>query len=299
MNIFYCKLLIILVEEENITKSAERLYTSQSNLSYHIKSLERKLGCVLFERYKNGVIPTQECRLVIEFAKKMLAEYEELEKQIAVSKNPEEYSEKLKVGVTTSIATHFLRHLLKTFQSAHPYIQISWFANNSDIVMKRLEDASLDVAIVRGDIEWNGKKALLFEEPIYLVSRKPVNLEQLPVDETYLMQPNSNENSKLFQWWNEHYGENPRKSIEIDNIESCLQLIDQDFGFTFLPALSLRGKKKYITTQLKWTNGKPLIRKTWCFCRKDHESVASDTFFEFIEKTMPKIMAGAIYGTNT
>ena len=42
---------------ESINKAAERLYTSESNVSNSIKALEEELGIQIFLRTKKGVSP--------------------------------------------------------------------------------------------------------------------------------------------------------------------------------------------------------------------------------------------------
>lgn len=43
----------------NYTRTAENFFTSQSNISYAIRSLEKTLGVVLFEKSASDIIPTQ------------------------------------------------------------------------------------------------------------------------------------------------------------------------------------------------------------------------------------------------
>ena len=216
MNISDCELLLVLIEEENITKAAERLYTSQSTLSYRIKSLERELDCVLFERSKAGITPTRECRSAAEFAQETLEKYDALLARLSELRTPSEKSEKLSLGATTSVATRFFNQLMKTFQSSHPYAEVSLYANTSDIILKMLEERSLDIAIVRGELEWRGKKALLFEEPLYLVSRRPLDHDKL-LDETFLHQPNytTSSNSLASSWLLENCGSLPQTPLAL------------------------------------------------------------------------------------
>ena len=47
-----------LIQTGNITKSSEKLYTTQSSLTKRIQKMEEELGCQLFIRTKKGVLPT-------------------------------------------------------------------------------------------------------------------------------------------------------------------------------------------------------------------------------------------------
>ena len=54
---------------ESINKAAEQLYTSQSNVSNSIKSLEEELGIQIFLRTKKGVSVTAEGREFLSYAR--------------------------------------------------------------------------------------------------------------------------------------------------------------------------------------------------------------------------------------
>ena len=50
MNFLHLKYFLLVAEELNITRAAERLYISQQSLSNHISNLEKELGVQLFTR---------------------------------------------------------------------------------------------------------------------------------------------------------------------------------------------------------------------------------------------------------
>lgn len=297
MNNSDCEILLVLLEEKNITKAAERLYTSQSTLSYRIKNLERELGCILFERSKTGIAPTQECQLVAEFARTNLAEYEALTAQLAERRSSVEKSEKLILGTATSIAVHFFNQLQRAFQNAYPHVEVSLIANTSHTIMNMLEEKALDIAIVRGEYEWSGKKVFLYEEPVCLVSHQSIDLKKI-LDVPYLVQPIFRNRGIVFKWLNEHFGTLPKNIIEIDSVDACLQMVGQGLGFAILPALSLVGKKGFVREQLWWQDGRPLSQKTWCLCWKGQDARPLCPFIELIRTTLPEHMAAALQGNK-
>ena len=50
MNFLHLKYFLMVAEELNITRAAERLYISQQSLSNHISNMERELDVKLFTR---------------------------------------------------------------------------------------------------------------------------------------------------------------------------------------------------------------------------------------------------------
>ena len=51
------ELLKTLIDTQNITKTAKKLYTTQSSLTKRIQKMEQDLGCQLFIRSHTGLCP--------------------------------------------------------------------------------------------------------------------------------------------------------------------------------------------------------------------------------------------------
>lgn len=86
--------LIFVVEVaryESINKAAERLYTSQSNVSNSIKSLEEELGVQIFLRTKKGVSVTEEGREFLSYAKEIIDKKDFVENLYAKSHFRKQY----------------------------------------------------------------------------------------------------------------------------------------------------------------------------------------------------------------
>jgi len=58
MDIKHLNYIIAIADERNITKAAEKLFMSQSSLSYYLTTLEKELGTPLFLRQRHGVTIT-------------------------------------------------------------------------------------------------------------------------------------------------------------------------------------------------------------------------------------------------
>ena len=55
MNINHLQYIVMIAQERNITKAAEKLYISQSSLSYTLSAVEKEIGQPLFFRHKYSV----------------------------------------------------------------------------------------------------------------------------------------------------------------------------------------------------------------------------------------------------
>lgn len=79
MNLMHLKYAVVIAETGSMTKSAERLYTAQPNLSRAIRELESTLGITIFRRTSQGIIPTAEGEEFLEYARSILDQVDAIE----------------------------------------------------------------------------------------------------------------------------------------------------------------------------------------------------------------------------
>ncbi|CAM5732786.1 LysR family transcriptional regulator [Streptomyces fumanus] len=87
-------------EELHFTRAAERLYVSQPALSKQIRTLERQLGTVLFERDRREVRLSEAGAALLPYARRLLAEWEAA--RDAVARVVADRAAVLVVGMSTS-----------------------------------------------------------------------------------------------------------------------------------------------------------------------------------------------------
>lgn len=80
MNIQHLKFAIAVAETGSISKAAEKLYIAQPNVSRAIKELESDLGIIIFERNTKGMFPTPDGERLIEYSKRLLNQFDEMER---------------------------------------------------------------------------------------------------------------------------------------------------------------------------------------------------------------------------
>ncbi len=77
---------VTVVETGNITLAAERLNRVQSSISHRIRSLESSLDATLLDRKNEGCIPTEQGKILYEYALKMLNLADDCKHNITLSK---------------------------------------------------------------------------------------------------------------------------------------------------------------------------------------------------------------------
>ena len=82
MELQQLKYLIAIYEEGNISKAANKLIISQPAITRSIQRLEDELGLEFFTRTKNKITFNEDGLVVVEYAKKVVKEVDEMEKGI-------------------------------------------------------------------------------------------------------------------------------------------------------------------------------------------------------------------------
>lgn len=120
MNIQKYLAFVRTVEYGSFTKAAEILHYSQSGISRMIGDLEREWRVTLLERGKSGVRLTSDGMRLLPHAKNVCAEYEKLQMEVDALNGLE--SGLIRIGTFSSVATHWLPNIIRSFQREYPHI---------------------------------------------------------------------------------------------------------------------------------------------------------------------------------
>lgn len=96
MNILHLKYAVEVEKTRSISKAAKNLLMGQPNLSRAIKELEESLGVTLFKRTSKGITPTLQGEEFMQYAKKILAQIDEVE---AIYKDGKSDKQKFSISV--------------------------------------------------------------------------------------------------------------------------------------------------------------------------------------------------------
>lgn len=267
MNIQDYELITTIATTKNLTIAAEKLYISQPALSYRLKNLEEELNCTLVFRTPKGVILTSKGEEVARYAQKSLLEYDNMKNKLMTM--DDELSGTIKIAVSPAYAKYKLSHVLSTFNSKFPNANIYIKTCLSSDAMKRLDDNDVHVAILRGNHLWSEGKILVNKEPIVLIANSKVSLADLPNLPYIEYGTDIILEKEIRNWWAEHYDVPPMVNMNINDSDTCRQLVTDGLGYSILPSISL-SKDEYpnlYLLPLTHKDGSPLLRNTWIMYR--------------------------------
>ncbi len=108
MNITYLKYAVEVARAGSLNKAAERLFMAQPNLSRAIRELESSLGITIFARTSKGMEPTPDGEKLLAYARKILAQLDEVEEMFREGTLPKERFS-ISVPRTSYVGRAFLR----------------------------------------------------------------------------------------------------------------------------------------------------------------------------------------------
>lgn len=143
MNLNALRYVIMIAEERNITKAAEKLYVTQSALSQNLRSLENELDFQIFDREASPLVPTEAGKLFIQWAKRVIhSENEMLHKLQDISRTK---SRVLRIGLSPQKSVHIFPKVLKRFYEEQPGCKIILEEHPSDVLLDMLEQNEIDL----------------------------------------------------------------------------------------------------------------------------------------------------------
>ncbi|MEN6567784.1 MAG: LysR family transcriptional regulator [Veillonellales bacterium] len=253
-------------EEKNITKAAERLYITQPAVTRRLKNMENEFKANLVLRTPGGILLTPQGEELLAYAKKTLLEFKQVKERIQSMENKVQGS--LFLGVSSDLSHYELPEILKNFLEIYPDAEVSLKTGRSQKVLRMLQKDEISLAILNGDHHWDGEKCLLREDPICLVSSKPITLKDLPHSPRIVA--SSSMQSQIDEWWHQTFYCSPVATMEVDSIDSCRQMVLHGLGWAILPSIGLKQYDKVFSKNLYWEDGTPLVRRTWLMYRSSY-----------------------------
>lgn len=279
-------ILKILVEEQNLTKTAERLFISQPALSYRLQNLEKELGIKILNRYSNGVGFTPQGEYLAQYAVEMLERFECVKSHLQ-SMNTVTHG-RIRIGFSSVVAKYKMARLIKSYRTQFPNIDIQIETASSTLKLpEMLENNLIDIAIVRGNTEWPEGKKLLSEEPMCLVFNRSISLDELAeqpwieYESAYI----TNSHTLKLNWWQEKIARPLTNIIKTDSIEACLQMVSCGLGWCIVPKIHLAQYRSLFSTPIVWPSGHTMSWKTFMIYHNAvTEQLICKTFIDYVQR---------------
>ena len=172
---------VVLAEELNYRRAAERLHVAQPVLTRQIRSLERDLAAQLFERGRAGTQLTDAGRQLLADAQGLLADAEATRRRVArLGGTVRTFTIGFMPGLTVTVPA-------RAFAASHPDVSVDVLRTDWTNQVQVLRDGRVDIGYVRMPIDLTAlSSCLLFTEPqvaVVPVSHRLAGRDRVSVDE--------------------------------------------------------------------------------------------------------------------
>ena len=294
MELHHLYYILMLAQERNFSRAAERLFVTQPTLSQQIKKLEHELGFPIFQRSTRSVTLTSYGELLVARAQKVISEFEAFQQwtqQIRCQKNA-----RLSFGTSALTAPH-ASACFPEFINRFPEVQFVHTEQWDPALIHMVRRGELDIALVglpRNGADRSGLHIFPIQEECVcavmsrthrLSGRKKVTMEELTQEQLVV----TSAESGLTQLVKNEFasrGLHPNFMLNLISIEARLSMVIKG-AVTFVMN---RQFEWYNQTDLAVIPIEPKIYRTLALIApaKQELSVVEKTFIRIIKEGVAK-----------
>src|ERR1700731_831915 len=248
MTISELRYLVALANRAHFGRAADDCHVSQPTLSTQIRKLEEYLGVTLIERNAKSFALTPIGQEVVEKARRIVAQVDELLDRTRTGHGP--LSGPLNLGVIPTLAPYLLPKLLSLVKSRYQALQLVVHEDLTGHLMERLRGYQIDAALLALPLDGEEFEEFpLFDEPFWfacsprhpLAQSKAVTEADL-IGETVLLLADGHclRGQALAACGRGAADEEGNDDFRAASLETICQLVAAGFGCTLLPALAAR-----------------------------------------------------------
>lgn len=152
--------IVAIMDEQSLSKAAEKMYLAQPALSRHLRKVEEELGAQLFSREHHELRPTDAGKIFVNGARRIL--HLEQDCQARMNACRHDRKESLYLISEEFYAQTLENQLRPAFGAAFPNIGLHIETSNDSEIKKRLSEGTADLGIFIGNTN---------EQPFYQIER--------------------------------------------------------------------------------------------------------------------------------
>ena len=287
---------IVVAEELNITRAAERLNMSQPPLSNQIKGLEEELGVQLFIRGKRQLTITDAGMHLFRRARQIMELTEQTQQEM---QSMEGLTGDLNISLVEGRAPFLLARWISGFRLEFPRVSVHLWNGSGDEVMERLHRGLADLALVAapyspeqldgfsvGREPWVAMMSR--EHPLAKEESRFLPLQALVGQSLYI--PSRRSRLDSIRAWFEELGEEPTIAGDLSNYIDAVALAEQNAGICIYPMTTYNESelivKKIITESARQ------VEYALVWRRNDRQTQIQEEFVNYVQDCMEEEQRG-------
>jgi len=238
--------LVALAETRHFGRAAERCHVSQPTLSAQLRKLEDSLGIALVERRPRRVALTAAGDTVVQHARRMLRDADDIRALAHASQDP--LAGPLKIGLIPTLGPYLLPRAAPRVAKALPKLQLMLHEYQTAPLIERTLAGELDLAILALPADTRGlvtrslfREAFLVAMPAShpLAGKKRVKATDLEDEKLLLLEEGHCLRDQALEVC-AHVGTD-EQDFRATSLETLRQMVAAGLGLTLLPSLAAVG----------------------------------------------------------
>ncbi len=253
MNLRDLHYLVAVANLSNFSKAAEHCHISQPTLSNQIKKLEETLDITIFERTNKRVMLTPIGAQIVDSARRILREEENIHHIAQLAHDP--FSGAFKLGAFPTVATYIFPKLVPHVKQNFEKLKLILVEEKTDMLLDKLRNGALDAAILALPLEDDYFSSVaLFEDEFKLavptnhpltkhssIKQKDLaNHTLLLLEEGHCLRDQALEVCQL-------NGLEEDANLRATGLETLRQMVKAGTGITFMPSIAIQPNEEDIS----------------------------------------------------
>ncbi|MDN0076411.1 DNA-binding transcriptional regulator HcaR [Crenobacter sp. SG2303] len=294
MELRHLRYFVMVAEELNFTRAAERLHTAQPSLSQQIRDLESYIGTPLLERTKRKVELTAAGKVFLTEARLTLAQ---AERAVAQARRvAQQRRDTITIGFIPAAEVKIFPAILPSLRLRFPNLTVNLKSLPTLQQQEALLEGEIDLAFMRPPLEHPGLASqVVMTEPIVVVlpashplaAKTRITIEEL-VHEPYIRTDPRFAGSAfdvVDRYCHDH-GVSLHPVQDASNVLLNLNLVSGGLGFGLLPAYVQQLMNRSVCSRPLADGGPTLdLLMAW---RKGEQSEAVDVFISLLKEALPE-----------
>ncbi|HET8736566.1 MAG TPA: LysR substrate-binding domain-containing protein [Pricia sp.] len=255
MTITQLQYVLAVAEYRNFTLAAEKSFVTQPTLSMQVQKLEDELDVLIFDRGKKPIGITAVGEKIVAQAKNIVNEANRIKDVVDQEKGF--IGGDFTLGIIPTVMPTLLPMFLRTFIDRYPKVNLIIKEQNTEGLIRNLQDGHLDAAIAATPLETES----ITERPLYyepfvgyvpmdhrLAALDKITPKDLDIGDVLLLQDGHCFRDGVINLCKApRNSENEHFRLQSGSFETMVHLADEGLGMTLLPylnTLELNAEKK-------------------------------------------------------
>ena len=246
MNLRDFRYLIALADLRHFGRAAEACHVSQPTLSTQIRKLEDEFGVALVERAPRQVMLTPVGKDIVERARRVLADVEQMRETARRTSDPEAGT--VRLGIFPTLGPYLLPHVVPNIRARFPRLELLLVEEKTEVLLGMLRAGRLDAALLALPLheDWL-ETEFLFEEPFMLAvpgnhplaTRRDLKLSELTDQHLLLLEDGHCLRDQALEVC-ALAGAGEKEGFRATSLETLRQMVAAGVGMTLLPMLAVK-----------------------------------------------------------